>query len=161
SDTHYYGCEHFLPLFQTIITPYKGISPNTFARCNYFINVYKPIQMSKRFTKKRNYSFVIALLVCWMDMAYSQSQLTVTGKIVFQDGAPAVGVSVAVKGTTTATASDDDGNYRISVPSTGTLVFTQLGAVPQEIAVDSRTTVNVTLESDVSALDEVVVVGFG
>jgi len=117
--------------------------------------------MSKRFTKKRNYGFVIALLICWMEMAYSQSQLTVTGKIVFQDGAPAIGVSVAVKGTTIATASDDDGNYRISTPSTGTLVFTQLGAVPQEIAVDGRTIVNVTLESDVSALDEVVVVGFG
>ncbi|RQP08522.1 MAG: TonB-dependent receptor, partial [Parapedobacter sp.] len=117
--------------------------------------------MSKRFTKKRNYGFVIALLVCWMGMAYAQSQPIVTGKIVFQDGTPAVGVSVAVKGTGTATASDDDGNYRISAPGTGTLVFTQLGSLSQEIDIHNRTVINVTLESDVSALEEVVVVGFG
>ncbi len=117
--------------------------------------------MSIRFTQMRNYGFVIALLTCWMGVAQAQSPITVTGKIVIQDGTPASGASVAVKGTSTATASDVEGNYRITAPSNGILVFSFLGSVAQEVAVNNRTVINVTLDEDVSALDEVIVVGFG
>ncbi|WP_353130994.1 TonB-dependent receptor plug domain-containing protein, partial [Parapedobacter pyrenivorans] len=117
--------------------------------------------MSKRFTKRRSYSFVIALLVGWVGLAYAQSPITVTGKIRFQDGTPASGVSVAAKGAATATASDDLGNYRISTAGDDVLVFTLMGSAAQEIAINNRTIIDVILEEDVSALDEVVVVGYG
>jgi len=117
--------------------------------------------MSKRLTKRRGYGLVIAMLMGWTGLLHAQSPITVTGKIVFQDGMPASGVSVTVKGAGAATASDTDGNYRISAPPSGILVFTLLGSTPQEIAIGNRTVINVTLEEDVSALDEVVVVGYG
>ncbi|SEL74211.1 SusC/RagA family TonB-linked outer membrane protein [Parapedobacter koreensis] len=117
--------------------------------------------MSIRSTTRRSYAFVITLLVCWASIAYPQTPITVTGKITSQDGTQASGVSVSVKGTSTAAASDAEGNYRINAPGNGILVFTQLGSVSQEIPIDNRTVIDVTLAEDVSTLDEVVVVGFG
>lgn len=117
--------------------------------------------MSKRFTKRRGYGLVIAMLMGWIGLLHAQSPITVTGNIVFPDGTPASGVSVTVKGAGAATASGTDGNYRISASPNGTLVFTLLGSTPQEIAIGNRTVIDVTLEEDVSALDEVVVVGYG
>src|SRR5690606_15479801 len=117
--------------------------------------------MSIRSTKRRSYGFVIAILMGCVGLAHAQSPITVTGKIVFQDGAPASGVSVAVKGAGAATASDADGIYRISAAGDGTLVFTLLGSMPQEVPINNRTVIDITLQDDVSALDEVVVVGYG
>ena len=95
--------------------------------------------MSIRSTKKRSYGFVIAILMGWVGLAHAQLPITVIGKIVFPDGAPASGVSVAVKGEGAATASDAGGNYRISAAGDGILVFTFLGSTPQEIAINNRT----------------------
>lgn len=117
--------------------------------------------MRKRFTKKRGYGLIVAMLMGWVGLLHAQSTITVTGKIVLQDGTPASGVSVTVKGGGAATASDTDGNYRISASPNGILVFTQLGATTQEIAIGNRSVIDITLEEDVSALDEVVVVGYG
>ncbi len=89
------------------------------------------------------------------------AQVTVSGKVSMKDGTPAPGVSVQVKGSTTGTSTDGNGNYRITVAGDGTLVFTQLGMVRQEIPVTNRTSINVTLEEDISELNEVVVVGYG
>lgn len=117
--------------------------------------------MSIRSTKRRGYGFVIAIMMGWVGLVQAQSPVTVTGKIVFQDGTAASGVSVAVKGAGATTASDTEGNYRISTAGDGILVFSLLGSAPQEIAIDNRTVINVILADDVSALDEVVVVGYG
>src|SRR5690606_18221183 len=65
------------------------------------------------------------------------------------------------KGAGAATASDADGIYRISAAGDGTLVFTLLGSMPQEVPINNRTVIDITLQDDVSALDEVVVVGYG
>ncbi len=87
---------------------------------------------------------------------------TVTGTIVgADDNLPIPGVNIVVKGTSTGTVSDFDGNYSIKVPTNGVLVFSYLGFVTKEITVGNQSTINVTLESDLTALDEVVVVGYG
>ncbi|NQU51950.1 MAG: TonB-dependent receptor [Bacteroidetes bacterium] len=89
-------------------------------------------------------------------------QSPVTGKIADEDGNPLIGVTVFVKGTTNGTVSDVNGNYQINnVPEDGTLVFSFIGLQTQEIAVDGKTQVNVTMQVTSIALDEVVAVGYG
>ncbi len=92
--------------------------------------------------------------------AYAQA-VTVTGKVTDgkKEGLP--GVTVLLKGTTTANATDVDGNYSLTLPNgTGTLVFSYIGFVSQDVPVNGRTTINVTLASDAKLIDEVVVVGY-
>jgi iron complex outermembrane receptor protein len=72
------------------------------------------------------------------------------------------GASVLVKGTTNGTQTDFDGNYTLDdVPEDGTLVFSYIGYATQEIPVNEQTTIDVTLEEDAQALDEVVIIGYG
>lgn len=75
---------------------------------------------------------------------------------------PLPGASVLVKGTTNGTQTDFDGNYTLSnVGSTATLVISYVGFKTREIAVNGQSTINVTLEEDAQALDEVVIIGYG
>ena len=86
---------------------------------------------------------------------------TVSG-VVSDASGPIPGVNVLVKGTTTGTQTDFDGNYSVNVSSAdAVLVFSFLGYSTQEIPVNGQTTINVTLEEDVAQLSEVVVVGYG
>src|SRR6218665_325687 len=87
--------------------------------------------------------------------------LPVTGKVVDETGAPMPGVNVVEKGTTNGTVTDVDGKYSLSTGDEAVLVFTFVGYLSQEIAVDSKNTINVTLVADQKQLDEVVVVGYG
>ena len=88
-------------------------------------------------------------------------QSTITGTITDADGIPLAGASVVVKGTTTGAVADFDGNYTITAPADGTLVFSYVGYKATEITVNNQSTINVTLVEDASLLDEVVVVGYG
>lgn len=93
--------------------------------------------------------------------AYAQD-LTIRGKIADAQGASLPGVNVTVKGTQKGAVSDGDGNYQLSgVPSKATLVFSFIGYLRQEIEINNRSTIDVTLQADVKALNEVVVVGYG
>ncbi|MFZ6013702.1 MAG: SusC/RagA family TonB-linked outer membrane protein [Bacteroidota bacterium] len=94
-------------------------------------------------------------------MAWSQSR-TVTGKVTSSDdGSGLPGVNVVEKSTNNGTVTDADGNFSINVADNATLVFTFVGYASQEIAVGAQTSINVTLQTDVTALSEVVVVGYG
>ncbi|WP_282055912.1 SusC/RagA family TonB-linked outer membrane protein [Maribacter luteus] len=88
---------------------------------------------------------------------------TVTGTVVSSDdGLGIPGVNVVVKGTSTGTATDFDGNYSISLSEENTtLIFSYIGFVTKEVDVAGKSSVNVTLQVDVSTLEEVVVVGYG
>ncbi|AKD58350.1 TonB-dependent receptor [Spirosoma radiotolerans] len=88
---------------------------------------------------------------------------TVTGKVLSSDdNAGLPGVNVAVKGTTRGTTTDANGEYRISVTnSQSVLVFSAVGFVTQEVTVGNKSAVNLTLSTDTRALNEVVVVGYG
>jgi len=92
----------------------------------------------------------------------AMAQQVVTGKVTAgDDGSPIPGVNILEKGTSNGTVTDVDGNFRISAGSNATLVFSFVGYQTQEVAVASQTSVNVTLQSDVTSLSEVVVVGYG
>lgn len=79
-----------------------------------------------------------------------------------EDGMVLPGVNVIVKGTKKGASTDFDGNYRISVESNNViLVFSYIGFKTKEVPVTSNTVINVSLETDSSALNEVVVIGYG
>ncbi len=77
------------------------------------------------------------------------------------DGLPLIGVTVAVKGTSSGTITDIDGNWSLEADEGTVLVFTYTGFKGQEVTVGSETTYNIVLQGDVALLDEVVVVGYG
>jgi TonB-linked SusC/RagA family outer membrane protein len=101
-----------------------------------------------------------AFLALFITMSGWAQNYTISGNIKDTEG-PLPGASVFVKGTQTGTVADIDGNYRINVPnSKAILVFSYVGYVSKEIAVNDRKTVDVLLENN-TELDEIVVVGYG
>lgn len=105
--------------------------------------------------------FLLAFFVSLGD-AYAQER-KVTGKVTSEESGDALpGVNVVLKGTTTGTVTDVDGNYAVNVPADGgTLVFSFIGFTTKEVAVGSQTTINIVLGTDVTQLSEVVVVAYG
>ena len=92
--------------------------------------------------------------------AFAQS--AVTGKVTDEAGEPLVGAYVLVKGTTTGTSTDLDGNYSLpNVRQGAVLVFSSIGYATQEVSVGARGVINVTLKNDTNFLDDVVVVAYG
>lgn len=87
--------------------------------------------------------------------------INVKGVVKSVDGTTLPGVNVVIKGTTIGTSTDGNGNFSISAPAGGTLVFSYIGFETMEVAVSGRTQVNVTLNESVSTLKEIVVVGYG
>lgn len=88
-------------------------------------------------------------------------EITVSGVVTDSNKEAVIGATVLLKGTSTGTVADIDGNYKISVPTDGILVFSSVGYTSQEVSVNGKQTINVTLVEDVELLDEVVVVGYG
>jgi len=87
---------------------------------------------------------------------------TVSGTVSSDAGETLPGVSVVVKGTSAGTVTDVNGRYSLNVTTpNATLVFSYIGFTTQEIPLNNQTTLNVTLGTDVHALSEVVVVGYG
>lgn len=89
-----------------------------------------------------------------------QNKITVKGIVEDKDGS-IIGANIIEKGTTNGVVTDFDGAFSISVDANATLVISYLGYDTQEIAVNGRTTINVTMSEDTKTLDEVVVVGYG
>lgn len=102
------------------------------------------------------------LMVLGIQMMLAQSR-TISGTVTdAADGSRIPGATVFVKGTSSGTATGENGTYSLSVPQNAqTLVFSFIGMKPQEIAIGNRTTINVVLVNDEAALEEVVVVGYG
>ncbi|MBO6074991.1 MAG: TonB-dependent receptor [Paludibacteraceae bacterium] len=86
--------------------------------------------------------------------------MVVTGQVTDSNGEPIIGANVVVKGATTGTITDFDGNYSLDVPENATLIFSYLGMASQEIPVTSNT-ISVVLKEDNQVLEEVVVTGYG
>ncbi|MEA4982450.1 MAG: SusC/RagA family TonB-linked outer membrane protein [Paludibacter sp.] len=109
----------------------------------------------------RKYFFLLILIVFTSISVYAQK--TITGTVVDENREALIGVSVVVKGTSTGTITDLDGNYRMTnVPNTATLVFSYVGMQTQEQKVTpTTTTLNVTMRSDALVIDEVVVTAMG
>ena len=95
-------------------------------------------------------------------LSNNKIQQEISGVVTDTNGQPIPGVSILEKGTTNGTATDFDGNYAITASSSSAiLVFRSLGFATKEIAVGQSTEINVALEEDSQALDEVVVTALG
>jgi TonB-dependent starch-binding outer membrane protein SusC len=89
-------------------------------------------------------------------------QLKVSGTIKGDDGLPLPGVNITIEGTSVGVISDASGNYSIDVPnSNSVLVFSFIGTTSQKITVGSQKVIDIVLASDLTKLEEVVVVGYG
>lgn len=108
---------------------------------------------------KRLFTALLALLLIGAQ-AFAQS--AVSGKVTDETGEPCVGANVLIKGTTTGTMTDLDGNYSLPHVKQGSiLVFSSIGYTSQEVRLGSSSVVNVVLKSDADFLNEVVIVGYG
>ncbi len=110
--------------------------------------VKKRIQVYK--AEKDNYTFSAA-----------QDIKTISGKIIDSEGTALPGVNVIVKGTTKGTTSDFDGKFSIPVSDSDLLTISFIGYDSKDIKINNSETLNIVLDEDVSALSEVVVVGYG
>ena len=98
-------------------------------------------------------------------LSLAAQNIRISGKVTEKDAAgnpvPVGGTLVMIKGSSTGTTTARDGNYSISAPSNAILVFDCLGYASQEIAVNGRTQIDVTLVEDSQMLEELVVIGYG
>jgi len=101
-------------------------------------------------------------LVCLASVAWAQEK-TIRGTVMDgENNEPLPGVNVIIKGTTTGSITDVDGNYTLSVSgSDAILVFSSIGYVSQEVTVGNQSRIDLTLATDVTSLEEIVVIGYG
>ncbi|WP_461129037.1 SusC/RagA family TonB-linked outer membrane protein [Spirosoma aerophilum] len=110
----------------------------------------------------RRIAFCSLFLMGLLASAGAFAQTKVSGKVVDAQGLALPGVSIVVKGTTTGTVSAAQGDYTLSLArGNETLVFSYIGFLSQEVAVNNRSSINITLASDDKMLNEVIVVGYG
>ncbi len=92
----------------------------------------------------------------------AEQQKTISGKVTDENNEGLPGVNIVVKNTTLGTVTDVDGNYQLSVPDEATtLVFSSVGYLAREVAIDNQTVINIEMTPDVQSLEEVVVIGYG
>ena len=109
--------------------------------------------------KKLLLTFIIVFLPL---ILLGQESIEITGSVLEDDtGMPLPGVNIVEKGTNNGTMTDFDGNYSIEVPEDAILVLSYIGYATKEIEVNGRNDIDIVLEQDAAALDEVVVVGYG
>ena len=138
-------------------------------RCNAFVEAWK--------NHHRRASMILGLSLLSAPLSYSvyaedgvsntmvqvgTQTKTVKGTIIDESGEPLIGVSIVVKGTSTGTITDFNGNFSINLPAgRKELVISYIGYKEQTVTVTGIGPVNVKMISDTQALDEVVVVGYG
>lgn len=108
--------------------------------------------------------FMILMVSLTLGLSTAIAQtITVTGTVISSgDNEPVPFANVMIRGTSTGTVTDINGNYTLNnVPVDAVLVFSYVGMLRQEVPVDGRTEINVTLEIDAVGLDAIVVIGYG
>ena len=109
----------------------------------------------------KNYLLACLMVLLSGAVVFAQDR-TVSGKVTDADTGEGIpGVNIMIQGTTSGTVSDIDGNFTVSVPADASLMFSYVGYKTQIVQVGSQTTLNIALESDVTALSEIVVTGYG
>ncbi|MDD7885374.1 TonB-dependent receptor [Flavivirga sp. 57AJ16] len=107
--------------------------------------------------KKRISYLCLLIAIMYLGEAYSQ---TITGSVTDDQNLPLPGVSIIIKGTQRGVVTDFDGGYTLdNVSANSLLEFSYIGFITQTITVGSQTTINVSLQTDLNVLDEIVVVG--
>ena len=96
-----------------------------------------------------------------MQISLFAQQIAVTGKVVDSQGIGIAGVNILEKGTTKGVLSDTDGRYSITVDKNAVLVYSFLGYNKEEVPVEGKTTVNISMTESIKSLDEIIVIGYG
>ncbi|WP_131535772.1 SusC/RagA family TonB-linked outer membrane protein [Pedobacter nototheniae] len=109
---------------------------------------------------KRKVTVLIGLLFFFCTLVNAQDT-SIKGTIKDKNGAPIPGVSITIKNSKTGVSSTIEGTYSITVSGNPILVYSAVGFIPQEIAVNNRTSINVLLLESVNDLTDVVVIGYG
>jgi len=119
--------------------------------------------LCKNCLKSRAVRSLLMLLVLLSFIVPVFAQQTEVGGTVTSsdDGTPLPGVSIVLKGTSTGTVTDADGNFSLNVPNDGILIFSFIGFQEQEVPINGRNQINVVMQPDVTDIEEVVVVGYG
>lgn len=113
--------------------------------------------------KKKKITGYVSWLILFLCLTsqYGWSQNKVSGVILDKDGISLAGVNIIEKGSQNGVSSDINGKYTISVKSNATLIFSYLGFITQEVAVNGKSTINIRLEEDAESLEEIVIIGYG
>lgn len=101
------------------------------------------------------------LTVCLSWSALGQNTTSVSGLVTDDKGEAIVGASIAIKGTSKGTTTDLNGKYKLEVGPNGTLIFSFVGFDTQEVAVGSKTKIDIVLASKTNQLEDVIVIGYG
>ncbi len=110
-------------------------------------------------TQKR---LLFSLLLLFVFFSGFSQERKLTGRVTDENNAGMPGVNILVKGTSSGTVSDSQGNFTMNVPSANAvLVFSFVGFLSKEVLVDEQSNISVSMEPDVLALAEVVVTGYG
>lgn len=123
------------------------------------------MQPAKNALRAKGWCFKFFLFLAFAALSqqvFAQSR-TLSGKVVDGKGEGLAGVTVLVKGTSNGTATDATGNYSLPLAAgqeAGTLVFSYIGYVSQEVPIGSQTVISATMQEDGQALSEVVVIGY-
>lgn len=96
------------------------------------------------------------------DIAIVQQQAaSITGKVTDSNGEPIIGASIKVKGSSSGTITDIDGNFSLNVSAKSVLIISYIGYKTLEVPVNGKKALDIILKEDTELLDEVVVVGYG
>lgn len=114
---------------------------------------------------KKNITFFISLVCCILftsELSAQNNGIVISGVVkAAENGETLPGVSIKLKGSATGISTDKNGSYTLKIPVVqGTLVFSYLGYKSKEIAISGRSRIDVTLESDVAVMEEVLIVGY-
>ena len=111
-------------------------------------------------TKSTRMPLALLFLLCLFPLG-SMAQSVVKGTVIDEAGEAIIGASVQVQGTKTGAVTDFDGNFSVEAASNATLIISYVGYVTEEVSVQGRNNIQVTLREDVSSLNDVVVIGYG
>ncbi len=110
--------------------------------------------------KLKNYCVLLVFFLFGAIVSNAQEK-TVSGKVVDVNNLPLPGATIVIKGSTSGTSTDFDGNFTIKVNTGATLVLSFVGYANREVVIGTANTITVTLQEDATALEEVVVVAYG
>lgn len=115
--------------------------------------------------KNTNLNFLrrILFILLWtIPFCMYAQNITVVGTVTDANGEPLIGATIMVEGTTTGTITDMEGKFVLQNISPSSIIHVSyVGMLPQTIALNGRTTINIVLQEDTGVLDEIIVIGYG
>lgn len=125
-------------------------------KTNHFLNAIN------RSVRRKGLVWLFSLFLCLFSISTYAQEYQVTGRVTDATDNPLPGINIIIKGTTTGTITDLDGNYVLNLPtSEATVVFSAVGYVSQEFIVTANQVADIVLAEDITGLEEIVVVGYG